>query len=353
MMRLKSRITALSLCAALLLALCGCASPGESTADCGQIYLYGETHGKQAILDYELEQWQGCYAQGMRHLFIEAPYYTAQLMNLWMAAEDDSILDELYRDSEGTLAHSVYILSFYRRIKESCPETVFHGTDIGHQYGTTGERYLNWLTGQGMESSQEYERTQENIFQGKTFYAGKRDSLAYRENTMTENFLQEYESLKGECIMGIYGSAHTALSAIAFGTEDTLTMASQLQARYGEAVHVEDVSALGKTSLKPIRTDQLQVEGMEYQADYYGREDISAWSQYAFRDFWLLRDAYADFADTPPDGDMLPAYNYPMPVEAGQIYAVAYTDGAGNMTWMYYRAEESEGITVRIQTAIG
>ena len=56
------------------------------------LYLYGESHGSQAVLDRELELWREYYAQGMRHLFIEYPYYTAQLLNEWMAAEEDTTI---------------------------------------------------------------------------------------------------------------------------------------------------------------------------------------------------------------------------------------------------------------------
>lgn len=96
-----------------------------------KIYLYGESHGREDILTRELSLWQDCYARGMRHLFVEMPYYTAEYMNRWMQAEDDSLLLALYADWEGTLQHNETYLRFYRGLKETCPETVFHGTDVG------------------------------------------------------------------------------------------------------------------------------------------------------------------------------------------------------------------------------
>ena len=42
-----------------------------------QIYLYGEEHSQQRILDEELEIWGGYYARGMRDLFVEFPYFDA------------------------------------------------------------------------------------------------------------------------------------------------------------------------------------------------------------------------------------------------------------------------------------
>src|SRR5699024_6861975 len=41
----------------------------------GQIYLYGESHSNEIQLKKELEIWQGYYATGMRHLFVEMASY--------------------------------------------------------------------------------------------------------------------------------------------------------------------------------------------------------------------------------------------------------------------------------------
>ena len=58
----------------------------------GEIYLYGEYHANEHLLQKELALWKDCYARGVRYLFVELPYYTAQYLNLWMQAEDDTIL---------------------------------------------------------------------------------------------------------------------------------------------------------------------------------------------------------------------------------------------------------------------
>ena len=122
-----------------LLMLAGCAgkpvqeSPvaTDEGIPAGQIYLYGEIHGIAAIEEYEAERWKECYERGMRHLFVELSHYTAQWLNLWMDAEDDEILEQLHQDWESTLSSGAETLDFYRTIKEQCPETVFHGTDVG------------------------------------------------------------------------------------------------------------------------------------------------------------------------------------------------------------------------------
>ena len=61
-----------------------------------------------------------------------------------------------YYDTDGTLTHVPEVLEFYKSIKKNCPETIFHGTDVGHQYETTGERYLNNLERIGAVDSKEY-----------------------------------------------------------------------------------------------------------------------------------------------------------------------------------------------------
>lgn len=122
-----------------------------------KIYLYGENHGDDKILKKEYEIWKDFYDnEGMRHLFVEIPYYSAQYLNIWMKAEDDKILMELYEDIDETLTHVPEVLEFYKSIKKNCPETIFHGTDVGHQYETTGERYLNNLERIGAVDSKEY-----------------------------------------------------------------------------------------------------------------------------------------------------------------------------------------------------
>ena len=54
-----------------------------------------------------LSLWSSYYHDnGMRDLFIELPYYTAEYMNLWMKSDNDEILNSLYEDWHGTDMHS-------------------------------------------------------------------------------------------------------------------------------------------------------------------------------------------------------------------------------------------------------
>ena len=122
----------------------------------GHIYLYGEQHGNKKITDKELELWRAYYDKGLRHLFLELPSYTAEYLTLWLKEEDNTILEEVFSDWIGTAFHNPYTFDFFMRIKEDCPETVFHGTDIGHQYGTTGERFLRYLESRQQQNDPAY-----------------------------------------------------------------------------------------------------------------------------------------------------------------------------------------------------
>ena len=326
-----------------LLLLAGCAgkpvqeSPvaTDEGIPAGQITLYGEIHGIAAIKEYEAERWKECYDRGMRHLFVESPYYTAQWLNLWMDAEGDEILEQLHRDWEGTYASGAETLDFYRTVKEGCPETVFHGTDVGHQYDSTGARYRDYLEERGLTDTEDYRLTLEAIEQGEAF--AEQGSNAYRENRMAGNFIREFETLGGESVMGIYGAAHTDPDAVADSAGTVPSMATQLTERYGDALRTEDISWM---AWEPQGTDTLTVAGKAYQASCFGEEDISGWSgDCQSRAFWRLEGAYEDFKDCPEGGDVLPYNNYPIPIEAGQVFVIDYTRKDGTSERKYYRSD--------------
>ena len=237
----------------LVLLLLGCGNTTETndrvesldspaaTHALGQIYLYGERHGANSCLIMELRYWKQHYDEGMRDLFVELPYYSAQFLNLWMLEDDDEILDALFEDWEGTAAHSQRVYDCYKQLKQDCPETVFHGIDVGHGYASTGERYLQYLSEHGYsEDSEEYHLTLRSIDQGKE-WAQERNH-AWRENTMAENFILEYERLNGADVMGIFGAAHTEIGALNV-TGETPSFASQLYQQFGDAVHSQDLIA--------------------------------------------------------------------------------------------------------------
>jgi len=304
----------------------------------GQIFLYGEEHGIKNILDKEFQLWEEYYQKdGMRDLFLELPYYTAEFLNLWIQSEEDDILNELYQDWNGTSLYCEEVIEFYQKIKCNCPDTVFHGTDVGHQYDTTGLRYLEFLRANGQEASEKYTLSEEAIEQGKYYY--EHSDAIYRENKMTENFIREYNKLNGSSIMGIYGSAHTGLEAMDYLTNTIPCMGNQLKKRYGESVISEDLSGLAY-NIEPIKTDQIQIGTQTYNASYFGKADLTSFStEYQYREFWRLENAYDDFKNQATTGNVLPYYNYPMMIETGQIFVIDYTKTDGSVVREYHRSD--------------
>lgn len=306
---------------------------GKSTGD---IYLYGEVHGEEKILNKELEEWERHYNnEGMRHLFVELPYYTAEFLNIWMQADQDEILDAVYDDSEGTASHKPEVKAFYKNIKKQCLETIFHGTDVGHQYNTTGERYLEYLKDNGLENSEQYALAADCIEQGKYYY--EHEDHVYRENQMVLNFMRVFDKLGDQNIMGIYGAAHTELDAKNF-TGEVLCMANQLKKRYGEHIVSEDLSDFVK-DIEPFRIDTMTINEEEYKASYFGKADLTGMGDYAYGEYWRLEDAYNDFKDSKKSKNVLPYSNYPMLIEEGQIFVIDYTKLDGSVERKYYYAD--------------
>ncbi len=304
-----------------------------SSNNYGQIYLYGEQHGVDKILDKEFELWhQYYYNEGMRHLFIEYPYYTAEYLNLWLKSDSDDIIDELYEDWFNTAAYTLSIKEFYKKIKSECPETIFHGTDVGHQYSTTGMRFLEYLESINLKDSEQYLLTQQAIEQGKYYY--EHSNYAYRENMMVENFIREFNKLDNENIMGIYGSAHIGLNTMD-PTNSIPSMANQLKKFYKD-INSNDLSFLAK-DIKPDRVNIINVNGKDYEALYFGKQDLTSFTNdYTYREFWRLENAYDDFKDKAKTGNVLPYDNYPMQIETEQIFIIDNIRLDGSVMRMYF-----------------
>lgn len=309
----------------------------------GLIYLYGEAHGVESILEKEFELWNEYYQdQGMRHLFVELSYYTAEFLNLWMQSDNNDILDKLYNEWYGTAMHTAANKEFFETIKKQCPDTIFHGTDVGHQYYTTGKRYLEYLQRNNLEDTEQYALTEEAIEQGKYYYRNSDD--VYRENMMVKNFIREFEKLSDKSIMGIYGSAHTGLESMNY-TNAIPCMANQLKKYYSNTIYSENltISVLEKEDMEPSRTDTIQVSGKDYEASYFGKQDLSGvFEGYSYREYWRLENAYEDFKDRPLTGDVLPYDNYLMKIETGQIFVIDYTMTDGSVIRKYYRFDGYE-----------
>ncbi len=213
------------------------ANQNRGTIEEARIELYGESHGIKQFYDVEFQAWKECYEQeGMRDLFLELPYYTAEFLNVWMKEDTDDILNQTHADSEGTASYTSDYVDFFKRIKKECPETIFHGTDVGHQSETTGMRYLAYLEENGLKDSEKYKLAQENIKQGEEWYQ-RQDPVDWdwREEKMIANFIWAYDAIGQTKIMGIYGSLHTNIT-------DSELMAGALKAHYGDIIHTTYVA---------------------------------------------------------------------------------------------------------------
>ena len=219
--------------------------PDENT----KIRLYGEAHGLKEYYDIEFELWKDCYDEGYRALFVELPYFTAEFLNLWMKEDSDEILDQIFEDIQGTQSGNEHYYEFMQEIKAKCPQTVFYGTDVGHQYDTTGPRYLEYLDDNGLAESDNYRLAKECIDQGIAYRSDDSDHngiSAIRESYMIANFIDAYSRCGTDRIMGIYGSYHTDL-----GNPDL--MSGRLKSHYGDVISSIRLSTLAFGEARPYR----------------------------------------------------------------------------------------------------
>ena len=219
--------------------------PDENT----KIRLYGEAHGLKEYYDIEFELWKDCYDEGYRALFVELPYFTAEFLNLWMKEDSDEILNQIFEDIQGTQSGNEHYYEFMQEIKAQCPQTVFYGTDVGHQYDTTGPRYLEYLDDNGLAESDNYRLAKECIDQGIAYRSDDSDHngiSAIRESYMIANFIDAYSRCGTDRIMGIYGSYHTDL-----GNPDL--MSGRLKSHYGDVISSIRLSTLAFGEARPYR----------------------------------------------------------------------------------------------------
>lgn len=325
--------------------------PSTDIQKIGHIYLYGEQHATPWILEKELELWAEYYHnKGYRHLFVELPYYTAEYLNIWMREDTDNIIHTVYENFKGSSLYSESVLNFYKSIKKNCPDTIFHGIDVGHFYHTAGKQFLEYLNETNHPSAM-YKLTEEAIKQGEIYYGkdnnGKKDHV-YRENMMTQNFIREYNLLNGADIVGFFGSAHTHLEALDHFTRTVPCMANQLNDIYGSAIHTQNLTLIDT----PVSVGVMTVNGKEYQASYFGESNISKiLPKYQSREFWRLENAYEDFKQYPLENNVLPYTNYyvdyyrnskgpfAIKIDTQNIYVIDYHKKDGSVRREYHRAD--------------
>lgn len=240
----------------MVIAISACQNNSAETEKPAKIYLYGEEHGAEADTDKEFSLWKDYYdKEGMRNLFLEVPNYVAGYLNMWMSESDDQILEILrdqYKFSQGNKLK--YYGKLFRLIKTQCPETVFYGTDISSlSNDTLGKSYIKLMDKD--KDKTEIERVKAVIDHGEKMNAYIAESkeknreklfikaMEYREEVLVENFIYEFDNLKGKRIMGIYGAYHvTNPEKIPMGEAEI--MGDQLKSHYGDIVSTNILSQI-------------------------------------------------------------------------------------------------------------
>lgn len=283
-------------------------------------YLFGEIHGSEAVCLKEFEIWKEFYDGGLRHLFLEIPYFEAQFLNLWIKSEDDSILDELWIDNEGTAGNSVFDREFFIKIKLSCPKTVFHGTDIGHAYNTTGKRYLESI----LPDSEEYRLALENIEQGRKYYEAWKKTAdedyidGNREKEMAKNFIREFDSVNGD-IVGFYGEAHVFSECVGnFGISEN--MCSMIKNHFGSKIQV--VPKLIKNLIEPLSATEIELCGKKYSADYFGKVYTPFDETCDYIEIFRLNNTENDFCGFAKKDNFIPEMLYPCGISDGEVFVI-------------------------------
>ena len=284
------------------------------------IYLLGEEHSNKAILDRELAIWKEHYEAGMRDMVVELPYYSAEFLNQWMHADNDDILLQLFDSMKGTASASQDSLEFYKAIKANYPQTVFHGTDVGHQYDTMGKHYLEWLERNQLQESEAYRLTQTNIQQGKSYYHSKQGTKDYesRENAMANNLIFVINRLK-KPVMGIFGGAHTENGQKAWNA-DISNMITMLNWHYQS--NIQSVNMLLEMNTLNYTEGTITLAGKTYKTREYAPLNFPSGARFKSQKFTLVEDAYDDFKALNRTGDYLPVKQYPVLTDKGQIYII-------------------------------
>lgn len=90
-----------------------------------------------------------------------------------------------------------------------------------------------------------------------------------------------------------------------------------------------------------IRIDRITIGDQTYEANYFGEQDMSHWSEYALmREFWQLKDVDCRSFDYQDTCDVLPYNNYPpILIENGQVFVVDYHTRSGKIDRLYYVAD--------------
>lgn len=252
----KSKLYKLSLLILGLLFIVSCNNTDDISdySKDKEIYLYGEIHGQEDLIEEEFDLWSAYYHKhGMRNLFLEIANFEAGLLNLWMKADNDDIL-EIFAKDYGTIHGAKHYEAMLKKIKNDCPETVFYGTDISNFSESLGNTYLAYLEEENNINAEEIKRVKEVMASGlyRNSYLDKylgydnadfhiRKMADFREDRLTENFIYEYNRLDDKRIMGIYGAYHIS-NPTNHDMIDGHIMGDRLSSTYGDILFREIIA---------------------------------------------------------------------------------------------------------------
>lgn len=93
--------------------------------------------------------------------------------------------------------------------------------------------------------------------------------------------------------------------------------------------------------ISDLKIDKITICGKEYDAGYFGEQDMSTWSKYATkREFRRLENVDDSFENCEKLDAVLPYNNYPMiNIEIGQVFVIDYHTRTGTIDSKYYIAD--------------
>lgn len=90
--------------------------------------------------------------------------------------------------------------------------------------------------------------------------------------------------------------------------------------------------------MQAFRVDTMIIGGREYEASYFGEQDMSYWSDFAIkREFWRLENVSDQFATCQRLDRVLPYNNYPpIDIQMGDVFVIDYHTKSGSVDRKYY-----------------
>ena len=151
-----------------------------------------------------------------------------------------------------------------------------------------------------------------------------------------------------------YDNAKVIDVALKYGYDSPVSFARAFQAFHGfnPSLARKDDAVLNvfprfayqisvKGVMDVVSKDKITINGKEYNASYFGEQDMSEWSDYAVkREFWRLENVNNTFEKCEKRNEVLPYNNYPpIKIEIGQVFVVDYHTRKGTIDRRYYIAD--------------